>query len=257
MLHYLGRFFGLPAVGSVHAANVDQLLMLLHLLMLLLFVGWAGYFVYVLWRFRQSRQPRADYAGVKSHASTYIEVSVVLAEMVLLFALAVPFWARAVDKFPDEKDATLVRVIARQFNWTARYPGPDGVFGASRLELVSQDNPLGLDKNDPAAKDDILTGTDEMAVPVGKPVIAYISSMDVIHSFKVTPLRITQDAIPGLVVPIHFTPTVTGTYQIQCSQLCGNGHYGMRGVFKVLSAQDYQQWLQARSGAHSAPVSYE
>ena len=76
-------------------------------------------------------------------------------------------------------------------------------------------------------------------------------------SFKLTPLRITQDATPGLVVPIHFTPNVTNTYQIQCSQLCGNGHYAMRGVFKVLPPEEYQQWLQARSGAASAPASNE
>lgn len=150
-----------------------------------------------------------------------------------------------------------MRVIGRQFNWTARYPGPDGQFGASRLALVSTDNPLGLDKNDPAGKDDVLTGTDEMAVPVGKPVIVYLTSMDVIHSFKLTPLRMTQDATPGLVIPIHFTPTLTNTYQIQCSQLCGNGHYGMRGVFKVLPPEEYAKWLQARSGAGSAPASYE
>jgi cytochrome c oxidase subunit 2 len=173
------------------------------------------------------------------------------------FALAVPFWARAVDKFPDEKESTVIRVVGRQFNWTARYPGADGKFGASRLELVSADNPLGLDKNDPAGKDDLVTGSDGMAAPVGKPVIVYVTSMDVIHSFKITPLRITQDATPGLVVPVHFTPTATNTYQIQCSQLCGNGHYAMRGVFKVLSPEDYEKWLHAHSGAASAPVNYE
>jgi len=171
MLHYLGRFFGLPIVGSEHAANVDKLLMLLHLLMLVLFIGWGAYFIYTLWRFRQRRHPRADYIGAKTHASTYVEVSVALAEMVLLFALAVPFWARAVDKFPDEKESTVIRVVGRQFNWTARYPGADGKFGASRLELVSADNPLGLDKNDPAGKDDLVTASDGMAAPVGKPVI--------------------------------------------------------------------------------------
>lgn len=93
MLQHLGKFFGLPAAGSVNAADVDRLLMLLHILMVVLFIGWAAFFLYTLWRFRQKRHPKADYTGVKTHASTYVEVAVAMAEMVLLFALAVPFWA--------------------------------------------------------------------------------------------------------------------------------------------------------------------
>jgi cytochrome c oxidase subunit 2 len=93
-----------------------------------------------------------------------------------------------------------------------------------------------------------------MAVPVGKPVIAHITSLDVIHSFKVVPLRMTQDANPGMSIPVHFVPTITNTYLIQCSQLCGNGHSSMRGVFKVLSQEDFDKWLKSKSGG---AVSYE
>src|SRR3954447_6654636 len=140
------KYFGLPVLASKHGADVDRLIIYLHVLMGLLFVGWAAYFVYVIWRFRASRMQRADYVGARTHASTYIEVAVAVAEMVLLFALAVPYWSSAVEKFPDESESTVMRIIARQFNWNARYPGADGKFGPARVELVTADNPFGLDK---------------------------------------------------------------------------------------------------------------
>ena len=115
---------------------------------------------------------------------------------------------------------------------------------------------MGLDKTDPAGKDDIISTGGDIAVPKGKPVIANISSLDVIHSFKVTPLRVTQDANPGMSIPIHFVPTRAGTNFIQCSQLCGTGHYNMQGLFKVLEPPDFDAWLKSKSGGGAA-VSYE
>lgn len=247
--------FKLPLLASQHGRDVDNLIIYLHWLMIALFIGWSAYFVYAIWRFRRSRSAKADYVGVTNHASSYIEVAVAIAEGILLFALAVPLWSKAATDFPDPKESTVMRVIGRTFYWTARYPGADGIFGSNRVDLVSSDNPMGLDKNDPAAKDDVVIDN-EMAVPVDKPVIANITSLDVIHSFKVTPLRVTQDANPGMSIPIHFKPTVTNTYFIQCSQLCGNGHYAMKGLFKVLSQADFDAWMKTKSGGGAA-VSYE
>jgi cytochrome c oxidase subunit 2 len=242
------KLLGLPILSSQHGEDVDKLIFYLHVLMIALFVGWSAYFFYAIWRFRASRNPKADYVGVTNHASSYIEVAVAIAEGILLFALAVPLWAKSASAFPDPAQSTVLRIIGQQFNWTARYPGPDGVFGKSSLELVAGDNPLGLDKNDPAGKDDIVATGSEIAVPKGKPVIANISSLDVIHSFKVTPLRVTQDANPGMSIPIHFVPTRTGTNFIQCSQLCGTGHYSMFGRFIVFEQPQFEAWLKTKSG---------
>jgi len=247
------KFLGLPLLGSVHGRDVDYFILYVHLLMIVLFIGWTAYFVYTIWRFRSSRNPRADYVGTTTHATTWIEGAVALVEGVLLIGFAIPLWARSVDKFPDPSSSTVIRVIAQQFNWSARYTGPDGKFGSNRIDLISRENPLGLDKSDPAAKDDILAAG-EMAVPVGKPVIAHLSSLDVIHSFKVVPLRMTQDANPGMSIPIHFIPTITNTYQIQCSQLCGTGHATMKGIFKVLSQPEFDAWLKTKAGG---AASYE
>jgi cytochrome c oxidase subunit 2 len=252
----------LPELASEHGREVDNLIVYLHWLMAALFVGWAAFFIYTIWRFRASKNPKADYVGVTSHASSYVEVAVAVVEGVLLIGFAIPLWAKSADKFPAEKDATVIRVIARQFNWMARYPGADGQFGKQDIRLVTAANPTGVIARDPklkdtdaAGKDDVMVESSEIAVPVDKHVITYISSLDVIHSFKVLSLRVTQDAIPGMAIPIHFKPTKTNTYQINCAQLCGNGHSNMKGLFKVLPQAEFDQWLKSKSTA--GPVSFE
>ena len=245
----------LPPLASEHGGKVDELIFYVHVVMGALFVGWLAFFLYTLFRFRQTRNPKASYVGVKSHASTWVELAVATVEGVLLIGFAVPLWARVADKFPPEKDSTVLRVIGQQFQWSAFYAGPNGVFGKQDMRLVTTENPFGIvDKNDPDGKDDFPSSvTGDIVVPVNKPVIAYVSSKDVIHSFKVNPLRVTQDAIPGLMIPVHFKPTREGTYLINCAQLCGNSHFGMRGYVRVVSQEKYDQWaaeqLKKASGA--------
>ncbi len=124
------KLLGLPPLASEHGQYVDNLIIYVHLLMGVLFVGWMAYFVLVLIKFRKSNHPKADYTGVTSHASTWIEVLVAAIEAVLLIGVAIPLWAKASDtnKFPSEKDSTLIQIVAQQFNWNVRYPGKDGIF---------------------------------------------------------------------------------------------------------------------------------
>src|SRR5213595_33336 len=111
------ELLGLPVLASEHGQQVDNLIIYVHWLMIVLFVGWLAYFAYALFRFHRSRNPRADYVGVKNHASNYIEGAVALVEGVLLIGVAIPLWARAVDKFPEAKEATVVQIVGQQFNW--------------------------------------------------------------------------------------------------------------------------------------------
>jgi len=253
MMHQL---LGLPPVASVQGHHVDNLIIYLHYLMIALFVGWLAYFAYVLIRFRRARNPRADYRGVRSHASSYIEGAVALVEGVLLVGLAIPLWAKAVDQFPPESDSTVIQVVAQQFAWNVRYPGPDGVFGRQDMHWVTSQNVFGVDPDDPHGKDDVQT-LNQVHVPLVKlpdgqfkPVIIYISSKDVIHSFKVIEMRVTQDAIPGMRIPIWFTPIKEGRYQINCAQLCGNGHASMSQGFLTVESQDaFDKWLASKAGA--------
>ena len=224
-----------------------------------LFVGWSAFFIYVLIRFRQSRSPVASHEGVTSGISTHLEFAVVLIEAVLLIGFAVPLWAKRVNDFPSDKDAILVHAVGQQFNWNFHLPGPDGVFGRRELSLVSNNNPLGLDPADPAGKDD-LVALGELHVPINRNVIMDISSKDVIHNFDIHAMRIAQDAIPGQIIPMWFKPIKTGNFEVVCAQLCGLGHYGMKGMLVVDTPEDYQAWLKERmelSGSQSAPPALE
>ena len=232
----------LPPAASVHAPAIDWVLTLVHLLMLALFVGWGAYFVWVLFRFRARRQPRADHAGANGSLAKATEVGVVIAEGLLLVVIALPLWFSRTSAQPDAPDAVAVRVVAEQFAWNFHYPGVDGEFGETSVALVSPDNPLGLDRSSPFGRDDIVV-PGELHLPVNRQVVMQLSSKDVIHSFGVPAMRVKQDAIPGLLSPVWFTPTGAGRFDIACSQLCGLGHYRMRGVIVVESAQEFAAFL--------------
>jgi len=304
------QLLGLPIDASAQGPSIDNLLVMVHWLMFILFAGWVTYFIVTLIRFHKSRHPKADYHGVKSHYSSYVEVGVALTEVVLLVGFAFPIWATKVNKIPDDKDATVVKIVAQQFAWNVHYPGPDGVFGRTDINLVSSDNPLGLDRTDPYAKDDITT-INQLNLPVDKPIIIELSSKDVIHSLNLPLFRVKQDAIPGQMVKAWFQPTMTteqireklgktfsitngiseelsnltsledykakdgtvivakgGSFtddlvpqliqagitevraapdtptEIACAQLCGLGHYRMRGFVTVQTPEEYAAWVK-------------
>jgi cytochrome c oxidase subunit 2 len=259
------QWLGLPLLASAHGGQIDTLIGWTHVFMLILFIGWGGFFVYALFRFRRSRHPVADYTGVKSHASQYSEIAVAVVEAVLLFAFSIPIWAARVDRMPPENEALLVEVTGEQFAWNIHYAGPDGKFGRTDITKIdSQSNSLGLDRDDPAAKDDVTT-LNQLYLPVNKPIIVRLRSKDVIHSFGVPEFRVKQDAVPGLTIPIWFIPNVTTAemrtrtgkpefqYEIACAQLCGLGHAKMRGFVTVQTAEEFQKWLDEKIKEQSAP----
>jgi cytochrome c oxidase subunit 2 len=245
-LALINEFLGQPPNASEHGYQIDHILEFSHWFMGALFVGWSLFFIFVLIRFRKGRHPTADHAGVRSGISTHLEFSVVLIEAVLLLGFAIPLWAKRVNEFPPTKDAILVHAVGQQFNWNFHLPGPDGQFGRRDVGFVTNSNPLGLDPNDPAGKDDIVT-LGELHVPVDRPVIIELSSKDVIHNFCLPHMRIAADAIPGSLIPMWFKPIKTGTYEVVCGQLCGLGHYGMKGTLVVDSPPEYQAWLKERA----------
>jgi cytochrome c oxidase subunit 2 len=241
MIGLMEKWLSMPIQASTHAAQIDQMTVLVHWLMLVLFVGWGAFFIFVLFRFRRGAHPRADYAGAKGKFAKSTEIAVAVIEVVLLVGYAIPAWALRVTSFPSEREAVVVRLIGEQFAWNVHYPGPDGRFGRTDIKLVSADNPLGLDRRDPDAKDDITT-INQMNLPVDRPILVQLSSKDVIHSLGLIEMRVKQDAIPGMTMPVWFIPNRIGEYEIACSQLCGLGHFRMRGFVTVQSAADYQKW---------------
>ena len=259
MLEILQKL-GLPKVSaSTQGPVIDHTISLTHWLMLILFIGWGIFFIYTLIRFRSSNNPKAEYAGVSNHYSSYLEVAVAVIEIGLLFGFSFPIWASRVNDVPVCPEVVEIRVVGQQFAWNIHYPGSDGVFGKTSLDLVDEaENPIGIDRSDDFAKDDIFT-VNQMHIPVNTPINISLSTKDVIHNFKLPELRVSQDAIPGMEIPVWFEATMTseeflktteGTgregkgFEIACAQLCGLGHYRMKGFLTVHNDEGYSAWLQ-------------
>ena len=248
----------MPVLASEMGHLGDNLNGLLHWLMLVLFVGWGSFFIYTLIRFNSSNNPKASYYGITNHYSTYTEIGVVAFEALLLIGFAIPgYYAVKYDKVDTISNEIEVRVVAQQFAWNIHYPGADGKFGTTRVNLVDEEsNPIGLDRNGYGADD--ITTINQLHLPVNKMAKLYISSKDVIHSFSLPEMRVKQDAVPGMQIPIYFTPTMTSDqllsklegsaregrgYEIACAQLCGNSHYRMKGNMTIHNEEEYFSWL--------------
>jgi cytochrome c oxidase subunit 2 len=196
---------------------------------------------YAVFRFRDRGQ-RATY----NEGNQTMEVLWTLATIVLFVGLGVMArnaWAE-VHFRPAAPGALQIEVTGQQFVWNFRYPGPDGKFGRLDPKLVnaSGGNPLGLDPTDPDSKDDLVVPV--MGVPVNREVELLVRSQDVTHSFFVRELRLKQDAVPGMIIRVHFTATELGSYEIPCAELCGLGHYHMHSVLQVMTDAAYQEWFK-------------
>ncbi len=236
--------WGLPIDISTNGASIDQLIYVIHGLMALLFLGWITFLILALVRFRERSGHKAEY---KPHhhfrVPTLVEVAVAVTEVVLLCAFSIPTFSQVRNEFPPKASALHVRVVAEQFAWNIHYAGKDGIFGKTDVKLISPTSPVGLDPADTAGADDIIT-INQLHIPVDTPVIADLSSKDVIHCFALPVMRVKQDVIPGQVIPIWFQAKETGNFEIACAQLCGLGHYRMRGFFTVDSKDKFGAWLE-------------
>jgi cytochrome c oxidase subunit II len=193
-----------------------------------LLLAWFGY------RYQDGPGAKAAYW----HDSPRLEMTwtLVTAAILAIFLFnALNLWAKVNSRPPA--DAVLIEVTGQQFAWNVRYPGKDGVLGKTDHLLASQDNPIGLVKDDPAAKDDLLL-LNQLYLPKDRPVRVQVRSMDVIHSFFLPNFRVKQDAMPGMTIDIWFTPKETGDFEIACAEHCGLGHYRMRGQVHVVPAAD-------------------
>jgi cytochrome c oxidase subunit II len=201
-----------PPMISEHGAKIDNLVDIVHWFMLILFVGWGIFFAYTLFKFRQREGHRAVYEPVKGKISKYSEIAVGLFEVFLLVGLSMPVWADYKTRAPAPTSRVEVRVIAEQFQWDFHYPGPDGIFGRTDAKLITGTNPIGLDETAPGAADDIYT-INEMHLPTGRDIYVRLTSKDVIHSFAIPTMRVKQDAIPGMEIPIWFKVLEDATTQ--------------------------------------------
>src|SRR3990167_2751018 len=140
------------------------------------------------------------------------------------------------------EDAALVEAVGQQWQWSFRYPGPDGVLGAAGAMHITPDNTFGLDPTDPFGRDDILVEAGDMHLPLGRPVKMVLRSKDVLHDFYVPEFRAKMDLVPGIVTYFWMTPTVAGNFEILCAELCGVGHHEMRGAVVVEDQEAFDEW---------------
>jgi cytochrome c oxidase subunit 2 len=192
-----------PPLLSEHGGQIDQLIDFVHWFMLLLFVPWLIFFLYCLVRYRKNRNSTALYAPIKAKISKYAEVGVAIIEVILLVGFSAPVWAEYKNSPPAADKRLEIRVVAQQFQWNFHYAGKDGAFGKTDVFKISASNPIGLDETDPASADDIVTIND-FHIPAGRDIYLRLSSKDVIHSFAITTMRVKQDVIPGMEIPIWF-----------------------------------------------------
>ncbi len=249
----INHWFGITQNASEHGGLVDHMLGFVHWFMLFLFIGWSIFLIIAFTKFRQSKNPKADYHGVRGHASTHIEIGVVIVEAILLLGFAFPLWSRQADDFPTSPDTIKMRALGEKFLWNFQYPGSDLMLSTWNPRLISPANQVGRDLQDPNGKDDFVNpGT--MKLPVNRPVIVDVASKDVIHNLAIVPMRAAQDACPGVKSHMWFKPVRTGTWDIICGQLCGPGHAQMKAVLEVVEGPEFDEWAKEMSTAAAAKM---
>ncbi len=142
------------------------------------------------------------------------------------------------------EDAAELEVLGQQWQWSYRFPGKDGVMGTSDPRHISDENPFGVNPDDPNGKDDVLVEDDALHLPLDRPVKVLLRSIDVLHDFYVPQFRAKMDMVPGAVTYFWFTPIRTGTFEVLCAELCGLGHHLMRGLVVVDTKSDFEAWLK-------------
>lgn len=246
---YAAQRWWLPPLISATAAPIDRMFNLQMITIGFVFVLTQGLLAWFVWRASRSERALYWHENKRLEVSWTIATAVVLTAFILMgyqiwLALHTPAAAAATEK------TAVVEVWGQQFFWSARYPGPDGQFGAVDPKYVDyKSNPLGIDPNDPAGKDDIVVdGSKEpIPLPAGHKVTVRLRSKDVIHSFFVPQLRAKLDAVPGQVNELFVEPTEPGRYEIACAELCGVGHFQMRGEVQVMPEAEWQAWMQQRA----------
>ncbi|HSM86512.1 MAG TPA: hypothetical protein VLT16_10190 [Candidatus Limnocylindrales bacterium] len=236
-----------PVGVSGYAASVDHEFHTAFWLLGSLFIASQLLLMVVLLRGR--RKKRATYYPGNWRAE--VGWTVAVAALFVWFHLSGGrLWSRMMLHQPD-KGAIPVEVTGAQFQWYFRYPGKDGKFGrvdAQKFAKPEEGNPLGIDPQDPAGQDDIVSTA--LVLPVNHDVELDLHAQDVIHSLFIPAMRFKQDAVPGMYIRTHLRPTQTGNYEVACAELCGIGHYRMRALVRVLSDEQFAAWLKAREVAN-------
>lgn len=237
LFHVLSPWWWTPIASNW--GYIDSTLIITFWITGIVFVAVVLFMAYCVFRFRHGSGEQPHYEPENKKLEWTLTAVTALGVAAMLAPGLFVWW----QFVTVPEDATDVEIVGRQWSWSFRLPGKDGRLGTSDVRHVSADNPLGLNPNDPRAKDDVVIETDELYLQIGKPVKILLRSMDVLHNFYVPEFRGKMDMVPGSVTYFWLTPTRTGTFDILCAELCGVGHPQMRGAVVVAEEAAYQAWL--------------
>jgi cytochrome c oxidase subunit II len=240
LFHYLSPWYFTPIASNW--GMIDDTVTITFWVTGFVFVTVNLFMAYCVVRYRHKKEARAAYEPESKKLETWLVVltAVGVAAMLTpgLFA-----WAKFIEV---PKDAAVVEVVGRQWYFNYRFPGKDGVLGKADAKYVSDQNPFGIQPDDPDGQDDVLISSPEVHLPVNRPVRVDLRALDVLHDFTVPQFRAKMNMVPGLVTYFWFTPTRTGPLDAFCLQLCGVGHFAMQGRVVVDEESAFQEWLKSQ-----------
>jgi cytochrome c oxidase subunit 2 len=251
----------LPVAACKSGENYDMMLNVTLIVTGIVFFLTQAVLFWFCFRY-QSTEKRTAYYFAHNNKLEVIWTTIPAIAMAVLVAIGLKNWFATTSPAPVE--ATVVEIVGKQFNWLVRYPGKDNELGKRDFRKINDaNNVLGLDWSDPHNMDDIISQNGELHVVVGKPVKLVIGSRDVIHDVGLPHFRLKMDAVPGITTTMWFTPTITTdsmkrithnpdfVYEIACDQLCGKGHYSMRGTVIVQTQADFDKWLASQQSYYA------
>ncbi|MFL2840805.1 MAG: c-type cytochrome [Pseudohongiellaceae bacterium] len=240
LFHFLSPWYFTPIASNW--SGIDQTVEITFWVSGFVFIALNLFMAFAVYKFRYKKNRRSKYEPENKNLEIWLTVLTTIGVSGLLIP-GLFVWADFVN-VPDE--AHEVEVIGQQWQWSFRYPGADGQLGAADASNLTAENPFGMDPDDPYGQDDILVSRNEMHLPLDRPVKVLLRSKDVLHDYAVAQFRVKMDMVPGSVSYMWFTPTLAGTYDILCEELCGLGHFVMRGKVVVESEEDYSNWLDSQ-----------
>ena len=237
LFHFLSPWWFTPIAADW--ATIDLTVDITFFITGIVFIILNLFLVWVIIRYRHREGSKAHYEPESKKLEWWLTIITSIGVIALL-APGLWVWGSIVT-VPD--DAKIVEVVGQQWHWSYRFPGEDGVLGRVEVAQMSVENPFGMKSDDPAGLDDILVSNGELHIPVGSPYKFVLRSKDVLHNFTVPQFRVKMDLIPGMTTYVWATPTRTGRFDILCEELCGIGHFAMRGAVVVDEQADFEAWL--------------
>jgi cytochrome c oxidase subunit 2 len=237
LFHFLSPWYFTPIASNWEM--IDTTVDITFLVTGIVFLAVNLFMAYCIIRFRHRKDHKADY----DPENTKLEGWLTLVTSIGVAAMLAPglvVWGQFVN-VPE--GAAEFEAVGQQWHWSFRFPGDDGQFGNVDVRHMAESNPFGMDPEDPNGQDDILVSSPNVHLPVNQPYKALLRAKDVLHDFAVPQFRVKMDLVPGMVTYAWFTPTRTGEFEILCEELCGIGHFAMRGKVIVDEQADFEDWL--------------